>query len=307
MLGITNANAKAGVTLEELEAALENQTTQLYKIIKGEEPPTSVFNLYKDNTTAGVYPDSTFEYVYTSEVTSFQAMFSGCTGLTAVNDLDTHNGTNFSYIFYNCTSLTSVPALDTSKGTNFNSMFSGCTALTSIPNLDTSNGTDFSKMFASCTVITSVPDLDTSNGTDFNNMFSGCTNLTHVPDLDTSNGTNLGRMFNGCTNLTDIPDLDLGSVYGQVPEFNTTSCTSLTTFRDSPYAPEGHRWNMDHGNIRFGDSPLDRTSILKVFNGVLPAIGTVHTITISSTTNGYLSADDKAIAENKGWTVTVAA
>ena len=51
-------------------------------------------------------------------------MFSGCSALTSIPQLDTSKGTNFSYMFSNCLSLTTIPQLDTSKGTNLSSMFS---------------------------------------------------------------------------------------------------------------------------------------------------------------------------------------
>ena len=44
-------------------------------------------------------------------------------------------------------------------------------------------------------------------------------------------------------------------------------------------------------------------SILKVFNGAKVVSG--KTITISATTNGYLSEEDKKIITDKGWTISV--
>ena len=347
-------NATIDATKAELEEEIADaeyaaeRTATL--IATGEPPVTSIpANTYRGVTTSGVFPGTEFPYLYTHDVTDFNNMFNGSTGLTAITDLDTSNGTNFNgmfrnctyltsisdldtsngtnfkYMFMNCDSLTSIPNLDTSNGTNFNGMFAGCSALTSIPNLDTSNGTDFETMFTNCVALTSIPNLDTSNGTMFYNMFGNCPSLTSIPDLDTSNGTNLGCMFENCTSLTSIPDIDTSSSlsYNQIfngctnltsiPDLNINAnasigralfggCTSLTTLRDNPYAPEGSRWQFKE-SISFNACPLDRASILKVFNGLATVSG--QSITISSTTNGYLSADDKAIAENKGWTVMV--
>ena len=213
------------------EAMTKEETRDFIALVVDGHFTTDLHDHFKNDTTAGEYPDEHFLFVYSSHCTNFNFMFSGCTGLTKVSDLDTKNGTNFNYVFSRCTSLTEIP------------------------------------------------DLDTKNGTTFNHMFNECTSLTEIPDLDTKNGTEVtsfGYMFQGCT--------------------------SLTHFRDNPNAPEGSRWQCN-ASINFGDCPLDRESILKVFNGLQTVSS--KTITISKTTNGYLSADDKAIATAKGWTINV--
>jgi hypothetical protein len=85
-------------------------------------------------------------------------------------------------------------------------------------------------------------------------------------------------------------------------DYMFSGCTSLTTLKDNPLAPEGSRWQFNK-NVDFSPCPFDRTSILKVFNGLRTVTG--RTIKISSTTNGYLSEEDKSIATAKGWTVQV--
>ena len=198
------------------------------------------------------------------------------------------------------TEITTIDYIETYFVTNMSYMFNQCTSLTSIPNLDTSNVTDMSAMFNKCTSLTSIPNLNTSNVKNMGNLFRQCTNLTSIPDLNTSNVTNIDYMFDGCTNLTSIPDLDINKVKYMTGTLN--GCTSLTTFTDNTYAPEGQRWQIKN-NVDFSPCPLDRTSILKVFNG-LETVSS-KTIKISSTTNSYLTDEDKAIATNKGWTIEV--
>ena len=41
-----------------------------------------------------------------SQVTNMSSMFDGCSSLTTVPDMNTHNVTNVSYMFYGCSSLT---------------------------------------------------------------------------------------------------------------------------------------------------------------------------------------------------------
>ena len=72
-----------------------------------------------------------FEYVGGNVVTSFFAMFYGCSSLQSVPALDTSSGADFREMFRGCSSLQSVPALDTSSGADFAYMFSGTGKITS--------------------------------------------------------------------------------------------------------------------------------------------------------------------------------
>jgi hypothetical protein len=157
--------------------------------------------------------------------------------------------------------------LDTSKGTTFSYMFQNCSTLTTIPQLDTHNGTDFSYMFYSCYALASIPQLVTSNGTTFSYMFYSCYALASVPPLDTSNGTNFTLMFQSCSAL---------------------SRSKLTGVK---YA------------ISYANCSLSRQEILEIFTNLGTASG-AQTITVSSNPGATsLTADDKAIATAKGWTV----
>jgi len=198
------------------------------------------------------------------------------------------------------TTITTLEYFETYFVTRMQGMFSNCSKLASIPALDTSNTTDMVGMFNKCTALKSIPVLDTSNVTRMDNMFYGCTALTSIPELDTSKVTNMTMMFYGCTALTSIPDLNMKSATDTNSMFK--NCTSLTTFTDNKYALEGSRWQIKN-NFDVSACPLDRESILKVFNGAQTVEG--KTISISSTTNSYLSDEDKAIITDKGWTITV--
>jgi len=275
MLGITNA----GIGKKELEEMFYQQTLQSVLIATGVPAITSADNLYRNNTASGSYPDNTFKYIFTGEATSFNSGFEGCTNLTSVSNLDTRNVLSMRYLFKDCVNLSYVSWFDTSKCTDFTGMFYNTGEISTWEELDTSKGESFGNMFYYAKS-TDIFDIDTRKGKQFTSMFMG-SKVQAIPDIS----------FDSLTDSTHTVDM-------------FRDCTDLVTFRDSPYAPEGHRWNIDSGVLNFSDCPLDRASILKVFNGVLPAIGIYHTIGISSTTNGYLSAEDKAIAENKGWTVS---
>lgn len=60
---------------------------------------------------------------------------------------DTSNVTSTSNMFSGCSLLTTIPELNTSNVTSMNSMFYGCSGLITIPQLDTSKVTDMYYMF----------------------------------------------------------------------------------------------------------------------------------------------------------------
>ncbi len=227
----------------------------------------------------------------TSNGTDFGDMFYECYSLQSIPQLDTSNGTNFEGMFIRCYSLQSIPQLDTSKGIDFNSMFGGCYSLQSIPQLDTSSGTNFVDMFGGCSSLQSIPLLDTSSGTDFSDMFSFCYSLQSIPLLDTSSGTDFSDMFSFCYSLQSIPLLDTSSG----TDFNGMFyyCSSLSS------APlQGTPQNISYENCR-----LSRQALIDIFNG----LATVQNKTITITGNygaSQLTANDKNIATNKGWTIT---
>ena len=206
---------------------------------------------------------------------------------------------NFTDYFYNSRNLKQIKNFFTFKAVNMSSMFSDCKALTSIPDMDTSNVINMRSMFRGCSSLTSIPQMDTSNVTGMQYLFYGCSSLTSIPDMDTSNCTDMFSMFSDCKALTSIPDMDTSNV--TMVDYLFQGCTSLTKFNDNPLC-KVTPWQISVG-FDLGDCPLDRTSILKVFNGVKVVSG--KHIIISATTNGYLSEEDKKIITDKGWTISV--
>ena len=235
----------------------------------------------------------------TSNVTDMYAVFNGCSSLTSIPQMDTSKVTNMNSMFNGCSSLTSIPQMDTSNVASMNSMFYGCASLTSIPQIDTSKVTNMDEMFRYCKALTSIPSMDTSNIASMINMYGYCSKLTSIPQMDTSNVTNMNTMFFYCSSLTSIPSMDTSNVTSMNKMFY--GCTSLTKFNDNPLC-KVTPWQISV-DFDVGSCPLDRTSILKVFNGAKTVSG--KTITISATTNGYLSEEDKKIITDKGWTISV--
>ena len=271
----------------------------------------------------------------TQNVTNMQLMFFQCKKLSSVPALDTSNVTNMNQMFNNCNSLSSVPALDTSNVTEMTGMFSECKKLSSVPALNTSNVTNMGLMFAGCESLTTVPLLNTSNVTEMGGMFSGCHSLVEIPTLDTSKGKFLAAMFAGCSSLKQIPLLNTKSCTNISGMFE--GCTSLETvpildasnvgdiskiFKDCPsLVMLGGLKNLGmdyssayyiHANKReytldLSYSPLlTHDSLMNIINnlydikskGVKP-----QTLQLGDTNKAKLTAEEIAIATNKGWNV----
>lgn len=133
---------------------------------------------------------------------------------------------------------------------------------------DTSNVTDMSSMFYGCSELQAIPQFITSNVTGMTSMFDGCSKLETIPLLDTSNVTNMSNMFWGCSKLTNIGGF------------------------------QGLKINIDLSD----SSLITRESMLNIFNTIGEAS---KTITISQNVADRLTDEDKAIATNKGWTISI--
>ncbi len=248
---------------------------------------------------------------------TFSAMFYGCYSLLSVPLLNTSSGTNFQNMFGYCSSLKTIPAINTSQGTNFSSMFSYCYAITTIPLLDTSQGTNFNYMIMFCVSLSDMPLLDTSKATTVTNMFQGCAALPHIPKLNTVLCTVFSGMFNGCSSLVYVPQLNTStganfgymfmncSALNEMPALDMSAATTLTSMFEGCKSLTRSRITGATKAISYIYCRLSRTEILEVFNNLGTAVaGTVITLT-GNPDAAALTADDRLIATNKGWTITI--
>lgn len=187
-------------------------------------------------------------------------------------------------MFSACKYLQSIPQLDTSNVTNMNNMFNGCSSLKIISLLDTSKVTNMSYMFDECGALAEIPQFNTKNVTKTNYMFNNCKALKTVPLLDFSSVTNINYMFANCYAIENLGGFkDLGKAYLTTAGANTGNYTlTITT------------------------SKLTHDSIMNVINNLydIASAGVrQQTFEIGSTNMNKLTADEIAIATNKGWNV----
>lgn len=247
----------------------------------------------------------------TSNVTNMEDLFSGCRFLKSIPAMNTQNVTNMSMMFFQCEKLSSVPALNTSNVINMNQMFNNCRSLSSVPALDTSNVTEMSGMFASCHSLVEIPTLDTSKGKYLAAMFTRCSSLKQIPLLNTKSCIHINGMFEGCTSLETVPILDASNVDDISKIFK--DCPSLVMLGglknlgmnySSAYYIHA---NKREYTLDLSYSPLlTHDSLMNVINnlydikskGVKP-----QTLQLGDTNKAKLTAEEIAIATNKGWNV----
>ena len=144
-------------------------------------------------------------------------MFTYCSSLQTIPQLDTSNVTNMQNMFYQCYSLQIIPQLNTSKVTNMSNMFNACYSLQTIPQLDTSSVTSMSGMFNGCNSLQTIPQLDTSSVTTMTNMFSG-NGILHSVKL-----FNLNSNYASAITLSNFSNLTLLSKQALVDLFNSVA------------------------------------------------------------------------------------
>lgn len=203
-----------------------------------------------------------------------------------------------------------IPLIDTSNVTNMNSMFSSCKELRNIPQLNTSAVTNMNSTFYDCGYLKTIPQLDTSSVTTMHDMFGFCPSLTTIPQLDTSNVTNMLQMFYNCSSLTMIPQLDLSKVTNVQKMF--VWCFALTTlggFQNLGMAYDTTASsNLNSYTLSLSDSSkLTHDSLMNVINNLYDIANkgcNAQQLILGSVNLAKLTAEEIAIATDKGWTVS---
>ena len=268
-----------------------------------------------------------------SHFTNMNHMFSGCIDLFYIPQLDTSKVTDMSYMFYDCQLLTVLESLqlDTSSATDMSCMYMVCTNINTIPLLNTSNVKNMTRMFEQCSSLTTIPQLDTSNVKIMGGMFQNCPSLTNIPLLNTSNVENMSNMFSGCTSLTTIPQLDTSNVkvmdymfFGctklkSLPLLDTSKVTNIKNIFGANYSPviTSYPELTDLGGFKnlkvdlYGLPYLPNITVQSLMNIInnlfnlndLPptVISRTKTLELGTTNLNKLTAEQKAVATNKGW------
>lgn len=199
---------------------------------------------------------------------------------------------SFSNMYYSCKTLTEFPSLNTGNGESFSNMYYSCNNCQYYPLIDTKNGKTFASMHAANTKIVESPAYNTSNGETFNSMFEYCNYIVTIPELDFGKANRVNSIFSNCLRLENIGGFkDLGKGYTQ--KSNNYSYYKL----DLSVATK-----LTHDSLMNVINNLyDLNLSYDVANG-----GTLYTqqLVLGTTNMAKLTADEIAIATNKGWVVS---
>ena len=258
----------------------------------------------------------------TSHLSDLYYLFNGCKKLIKFNEnneLDCSSATDLGYLFAGCENLTSIKLKNTSNASNIGNICKTCKSLVSFEIDDTSKVDSMSSAFASCKALKEIT-LDCPNVTSMASMFEENTGIEKITLTNTSKVKNMSRMFGmgwgNTPKLKTISQLDASSCTNLSSTF--MSCAALTDFGGLINIGKGYtQASNNYSSYKIDLSActlLTHDSLMNVINGLydlnltynVAGGGTLYTQTLKlgSTNLAKLTADEIAIATNKGWNVS---
>ena len=172
------------------------------------------------------------------------------------------------------------------EGTNGYDMFNNYAFETAPELIGAEKLTSAMQMFYSSNYLKYVPDFNTSNVTTMYAMFQYCPNLITVPKLNASKVVMIANIFGNCDNLTNLGGLEnLGQAYDPTKSANYSGYTLYLSTSNK----------------------LTHDSLMNVINNLydIKTKGcNPQGLVLGSTNLAKLTAEEIAIATEKGWTVS---
>lgn len=228
----------------------------------------------------------------TSQMRQCQYMFSGNKDMIEPPEMDTSNVTNMSNMLQHCENLVRTADYNTSNVTDMSEMHYNNKNLTECGSYDTNNVTDMRSMHYQNNSLVNGGNYNTPNVTNFSYMYYKCGKLKNVPAYRADSAISVTNILYRCYELENFGGLiNLGKAFTQISNNFTnyalrlTDCTKLT-----------HESLMNVINNLY-----DLNLTYDVANG-----GTLYTQTLQLGADNIakLTAEEIAIATNKGWTVS---
>lgn len=201
--------------------------------------------------------------------------------------------------------------IDLSGFTDCRYAFSGCQNLENLTLTGTEDGAilyaDY--MFQDCTELKEVPSFNSSNVVTLTSCFSNCKSLKKITEFNTGKATGMREMFNECVALEEICELNCQNTRNVQGMFcNNSSLKTLGGLKELGKAYTGSSVNYTSYNLNLTmSSNLTKQSLLNVINGLYdlashskPAQG----LFLGDVNLTKLTAEEVAIATNKGWNVS---
>ena len=216
-----------------------------------------------------------------------QEVFNGCYSLLYPLGYPS-NPTNGKWAFQNCYKLRKIPTyIDWSSLGTMYGMFAYCYSLEDLSQYTFNAGTSIQSAFEVCYNLKKAPTLYTANCTTMSYAFSGCRALVEVPELACDKVTIFGSaVFSNCSSLTTLGGFNnLGKAY------TTTSSENYYNYTISLEACV----NLTHDSLMNVINKLYDIKTKGCKNQQL-LLGAINL--------SKLTAEEIAIATNKGWNVT---
>ena len=232
---------------------------------------------------------------------NYSQMFSGCGNLRKVTAYDLAP-TNCDSMFYKCWSLTEIIGMETwdmSNCTTMSNMFHECSSLPNdqfqvVSTWNAPKVNDMARAFEGASLLTSI---DISNFTLVDRIdyaFIGCSNLEYV-----KLGGNITRAlqaFRFCSSLTRIDNFNFNGYSGH---YMFNGCNKLSNIEWKGVLSFGE---LGNNLFMMQDCPLSVNTMVSLFN-ILAKVTEAQTLNLGSTNLAKLTAEQIAIATNKGWTL----
>lgn len=178
------------------------------------------------------------------------------------------------------------------------------------PTVNMANITSLAKAFYYCDSLEEVEFLDTSNVTSMEETFYVCRAIKKIPPLDTSNVTNMKNTFRECRVIEELPTFDGQALVNLSSAFSF--CNMLKVFNGFINLGQAYLTtsSANYSNYTFGLSEgpnLTHESLINIINNLydIKTKGcNTQTLRLGTTNSAKLTADEIAIATNKGWTVS---
>lgn len=253
----------------------------------------------------------------------FDGVFTGCTecydfsvfadagGLDAIQRTANFDMTQ---AFYNLDSLKVFPYVGQfTRATNVTNLVAASTQIkrfdSQYTHLDFTNATDMQQTFQSCENLQEIPTIKVTSLTNDNALyrtFFNCYSLISVKFEGMIAGPNNGeyyQCFYSCRSLQYIEGIDFSYAddsgdYSGI--FTTVRNINYIKFPGAATDETGFKYSV---SLQY--CPLNRDAILEIFNHLVTI---THSATLDLRNNSFtadLTAADKLIATNKGWTLNL--
>ena len=293
-----------------------------YSKVTVETSGVDINDYFRDTLTAGTYNYPGYitaikkiksPLVISGSNASYMFAYSKLDEIPVIN---TSSVTNMSQMFYNSKTTTlDLSSFDTSKVTNMASMFDSSAATTlDLSSFNTSNVTNMRRMFYNSKATTlDLSGFDTSKVNDMYGMFDGCKVTTlDLSNFNTSNVNDMEYMFNNSKITTlDLSNFDTSKIKYISDIFS--SCWDLTNITGclqnlGQAYDTSKNANYSYYTLSLSNSnSLTRDSLMNIINGLYD-IATkgvkTQSLVLGSTNLAKLTAEEIAIATNKGWSVS---